>query len=99
MRFCASSDTTTPRFTTSARPARSPDEDTMLDETHEAIRKSVRDFTEREIVPIADALDNAEKPIPDALIRKMADLGYLGVIFPEAHGGLGQDTLALAVVT
>src|SRR5436190_22964861 len=71
----------------------------MLDETHEAIRKSVRDFTDREIVPIAHDLDNAEKPVPDDLIAKIAKLGYLGIIFPKEHGGLGLDTVAMAIVT
>ncbi len=71
----------------------------MLDETHEAIRKSVRDFTDREIVPIAHDLDNAEQPVPDDLIAKIAKLGYLGIIFPQEHGGLGLDTVAMAVVT
>ncbi len=71
----------------------------MLDETHETIRKSVRDFTDREIVPIVHDLDNAERPVPDELIAKIAALGYLGVVFPEEHGGMGLDTLAMAVIT
>jgi alkylation response protein AidB-like acyl-CoA dehydrogenase len=71
----------------------------MLDETHEAIRKSVRDFTDREIVPIVHDLDNAERPVPDELIAKIAKLGYLGIIFPEENGGLGLDAVAMAVVT
>ena len=67
--------------------------------THQAIRQSVREFVDRTIAPIADALDNAEAPLPSSVIETMASLGYLGVIFPEAYGGLGLDTVAMAIVT
>lgn len=70
----------------------------MRDE-HVQIRQSVRDFVEREIVPIADELDNAEQEIPMAVIRKMAELGYFGLIFPPAYGGMGLDTTSMAIVT
>ena len=55
----------------------------LLNDQHNEIRRSVRDFVEREIVPIADDLDNAEKEIPMPVIGKMAELGYFGLIFPE----------------
>src|SRR5215813_13255335 len=58
-----------------------------LTEEHKEIRRSVREFVEREINPIADELDNAEKEIPMPVIRKMAELGYFGLIFPHEHGG------------
>src|SRR5262250_851644 len=70
-----------------------------LTEEHQEIRRTVREFVEREIVPIADALDNAEKEIPVPVIRKMAELGYFGLIFPHEHGGMGLDTLSMAIVT
>jgi alkylation response protein AidB-like acyl-CoA dehydrogenase len=71
----------------------------MSEEAHEEIRRSVRDFVEREVVPIADELDNAEKEIPQALIGKMAELGYFGLIFPSEYGGMGLDTRSMAIVT
>ncbi|MGZ3430021.1 MAG: acyl-CoA dehydrogenase family protein, partial [Polyangia bacterium] len=40
----------------------------MLREEHLQIRDSVREFVEREVVPIADELDNAEKEIPMPVI-------------------------------
>jgi (2S)-methylsuccinyl-CoA dehydrogenase len=70
-----------------------------LTEEHKEIRRSVREFVDRQIVPIADELDNAEKEIPMPVIRKMAELGYFGLIFPPEHGGMGLDTLAMAIVT
>src|SRR5918994_916874 len=70
-----------------------------LTEEHEEIRRTVREFVQREVVPIADELDNAEKEIPMPVIRKMAELGYFGLIFPTEYGGMGLDTVAMAIVT
>ena len=72
---------------------------TRFSDEHKEIRRTVREFVEREIVPIADELDNAEKEIPMPVIRKMAELGYFGLIFPPEYGGMGLDTLSMAIVT
>ena len=66
---------------------------------HLEIRRSVRDFVEREIIPIAHDLDNAEAEILMPIIQKMADLGYFGLIFPEKYDGMGLDALSMAIVT
>ena len=71
----------------------------MLKEEHLQIRDSVREFVEREVAPIADELDNAEKEIPMPIIGKMAELGYFGLIFPAEYGGMGLDSLSMAIVT
>jgi (2S)-methylsuccinyl-CoA dehydrogenase len=71
----------------------------VLKEEHLAIRESVREFVEREVAPIADELDNAEKEIPMPVIGKMAELGYFGLIFPPEYGGMGLDSLSMAIVT
>ncbi len=67
-------------------------------DVHQEVRRTVREFVAREIAPIADALDNAEAEIPMPVIRKMAGLGYFGLVFPERYGGMGLDTLAMAIV-
>jgi alkylation response protein AidB-like acyl-CoA dehydrogenase len=67
-------------------------------EVHREIRRSVREFVDRQIVPIASELDNAEAEIPMSVIRQMAELGYFGLIFPEKYGGMGLDTLSMAIV-
>src|SRR5688572_3083213 len=72
---------------------------TRLSDEHLEIRRSVREFVEREVAPIADELDNAEKEIPMPVIRKMAELGYFGLIFSPDHGGMGLDTVSMAIVT
>lgn len=71
----------------------------MLSELHEELRRSVRDFVAKEVLPIADVLDREEKDIPDEIIKKMAELGYFGLVFPAESGGVGLDHLALAVVS
>src|SRR5260370_37551600 len=71
----------------------------MLRDEHQQIRDSVREFVEREVAPIAGDLDNADREIPPRLIARMAELGYFGLIFPPEHGGMGLDTLSMAVVT
>ena len=71
----------------------------MLSELHEELRRSVRDFVAKEVLPIADVLDREEKDIPHELIKKMAELGYFGLVFPPESGGVGLDHLALAVVS
>src|SRR5438105_2597280 len=69
------------------------------DDEHAEIRRSVRDFVTREVLPICDELDNKDQEIPLPLIGKMAELGYFGLIFPSEYGGMGLDTLAMAIVT
>jgi alkylation response protein AidB-like acyl-CoA dehydrogenase len=71
----------------------------MLGDEHNQIRESVREFVEREVTPIADELDNKEAEIPLPVIGKMAELGYFGLIFPAEYGGMGLDTLSMAIVT
>jgi butyryl-CoA dehydrogenase len=70
--------------------------DFELDPEHEMIRKSVRDFAEKEIRPVAADVDRTGD-FPKATIAKMAGLGLLGVAIPAEYEGGGLDTLALAV--
>ncbi len=62
-------------------------------EHHLEVREMVRDFARNEIAPIAREYDaTAEFPWPT--VRKMADLGFLGVPWPEALGGAGMDYIS-----
>jgi len=67
-----------------------------LPEEHEALRDTVRDFAEREIAPVAAELDRT-KSFPYEIVRRLADLGWMGIPFPEEYGGAGADTLAYVV--
>lgn len=67
-----------------------------LTEEHNMIRKTVRDFAEREIKPVAQELDEkAEFSIQ--LTRRMGELGFFGLRTPQDYGGLDMDTLAYVI--
>lgn len=57
-------------------------------EEQNMLRDMVKDFTNNEIKPIASKID-LEGKIPDELIKKMAEIGLLGISFPEEYGGSG----------
>ena len=63
---------------------------------HEEIRRTVRDFAERRIAPVADELERRGE-FPHDIIREAAGLGLLGVPFPEEVGGTGLDQVAYAI--
>ena len=66
-----------------------------LSDDHELIRRTVRDFAEGEVAPVAEELDR-EKRFPYEIVAKLGDLGLMGIPFPEEYGGAGGDTLAYA---
>ncbi len=70
----------------------------MLTPEHEAIRKAVRDFAEKQVAPIADRYDRENGEIPTEILKGMAELGYFGLTVPEAYGGLGLDYASMAIV-
>lgn len=63
-----------------------------------AVRRLAREFTEREIAPYAADWDRAES-VDRSIVRKLGDLGFLGLTVPEQYGGSGGDHLAYALVT
>ncbi len=62
-------------------------------EEHEMIRQAARDFAQKEIAPIAAEFDESGE-FPSATIRKMGEMGFMGIEVPEEYGGAGMDTLA-----
>ena len=64
--------------------------DFSFTEEQELFRKSVRDFVEKEVAPVAAELDERGE-FPLALFRRCGQLGYFGLRYPEAAGGLGAD--------
>ncbi|MEL7115671.1 MAG: acyl-CoA dehydrogenase family protein [Pseudomonadota bacterium] len=68
-----------------------------LTDTHIHVRKTVRDFADRAIKPLAEELDRDER-FPRDLYRDMADLGLFGICVPDEMGGPGFDTLTYALV-
>lgn len=64
----------------------------MTDE-HEMLLQAVSDFAQREIIPIAEEFDESGN-FPVDTIRKMGEMGLMGIEVPEEYGGAGMDTLA-----
>jgi short/branched chain acyl-CoA dehydrogenase len=67
--------------------------DFTLNDEQQAIRETCRDFAEQEIKPLAEEMDRTGE-FPYELIRKMGELGLLGLPFPEKYGGAGADFLS-----
>ncbi|MFF2815724.1 acyl-CoA dehydrogenase family protein [Kitasatospora cineracea] len=71
--------------------------DLELTEEQAAVRELAAAFTDREIVPFAAEWDRAES-IDLGILRKLGDLGFLGLTLPEEYGGSGGDHLAYCLV-
>lgn len=70
--------------------------DFNLNEEHQLIRQTVRDFAEREIRPVAREMDEkAEFSLE--LTRKMGEIGLFGINTPIEYGGQGMDTLSYII--
>ncbi len=67
--------------------------DFMLSDEQQMIRNLCRDFAEAEIKPRAEELDRSGT-FPYDIVRKMGELGLLGLPFPEEYGGAGADFLS-----
>ncbi|MDI6872670.1 acyl-CoA dehydrogenase family protein [Candidatus Solincola sp.] len=67
-----------------------------LDEEKRLFRQTVRDFAEQEIRPHVDHLWETGE-FPYDIVRKMGELGLLGIPWPEEYGGAGGDYLAYAI--
>ncbi|MEZ4319842.1 MAG: acyl-CoA dehydrogenase family protein [Myxococcota bacterium] len=62
-----------------------------FNEEHDQLRKLARDFAEKEIAPFSDEWDKAGAWPHREIFKKLADLGLLGIRFPEEYGGMGLD--------
>jgi short-chain 2-methylacyl-CoA dehydrogenase len=67
-----------------------------LSDEHKLIRRTVREFAEEQVAPVAAELDR-EHRFPYDLVAEMAKLGLMGMPIPEEYGGGGTDTLSYAI--
>ena len=68
-----------------------------LTEEHVMIRDAARDFAQTELLPGVIDRDNKQE-FPDALVKKMGDLGFLGIMVDPNYGGSGMDTLSYVLI-
>ncbi len=68
-----------------------------LTDEQQHLRRTVREFAEAEIAPHVMEWDEASQ-FPSEIIPKLAEMGFLGVIFPEKYGGAGMGYLEYAII-
>ena len=68
----------------------------VFTDEHEALRESIRAFVEREIKPYVEEWE--QTTFPDAIVRRMGELGFLGLSMPEEYGGQGGDYFTALVL-
>lgn len=67
--------------------------DFALTEEQRMIQETARDFAEKELMPIAEQVDETREP-PLEAVKKLAQLGFLGMMVPEKYGGAGLDDIS-----
>jgi len=67
-----------------------------LTDEQELIRRTVRDFAQTRVAPVAEELD-LEARFPYELVAELAELGLMGLPIPEEYGGAGGDTVSYAI--
>jgi alkylation response protein AidB-like acyl-CoA dehydrogenase len=67
-----------------------------LSDEQELIRRTVREFAETKVAPVAEELDR-EARFPYELVAELAGLGLMGLPIPEEYGGAGGDTVSYAI--
>ncbi len=67
-----------------------------LNDTHKMIRETARQFAQDELAATADERDEKEQ-FPHEQIKKLGELGFMGMMVPEQYGGAGLDTLSYAI--
>jgi alkylation response protein AidB-like acyl-CoA dehydrogenase len=71
--------------------------DLELTDEQKLIRDTARDFTDREIIPVARDNDRNER-FDEELVKRIADMGFLGAIVPEEYGGRGLDYMSYGLI-
>jgi short-chain 2-methylacyl-CoA dehydrogenase len=67
-----------------------------LPDDTQMLQRTVREFAEGEVAPVAEHLDK-NKSFPYEIVRKMGELGWMGIPFPESVGGSGGTSLQYAI--
>ena len=70
--------------------------DFELAEEQQMVRETTRAFVEREVKPVAQRLDR-EAIYPSELIKRLSELGLMGILVPQEFGGSGMDLLCCVV--
>ncbi|MFN8508413.1 MAG: acyl-CoA dehydrogenase family protein [Dehalococcoidia bacterium] len=70
-----------------------------MNETRELIQRTAREFSMKEVLPVANELDRVKGDIPMSLRDKMAEMGYFGIRISPDYGGLGLGIFEYCLIT
>ncbi|MDY7032585.1 MAG: acyl-CoA dehydrogenase family protein [Thermodesulfobacteriota bacterium] len=70
--------------------------DFKFTEEQELFRRTVSQYAKKEIAPLVDELEQLEE-FPVKILRRMGELGFLGIPYPEKYGGSGGDTITVSI--
>ena len=62
------------------------------------LQKVARDFAQKELTALADEMEESANPVPEDVLKKIGDLGFLGINTPTEFGGLGLSNLDAIIV-
>jgi len=71
--------------------------DFSLTEEHLMIQEAARDFAQNELLPGVIERDNKQE-FPDELVKKMGELGFMGIMVDPKYGGSGMDTISYVLI-
>jgi alkylation response protein AidB-like acyl-CoA dehydrogenase len=64
---------------------------------HDALRRMIREFVENEVAPVAAQIDR-DHEVPFENLRKMGEIGLMGVCFPQEYGGMGAGEMGYCIL-
>src|SRR5258705_1176241 len=70
--------------------------DLDLSSEHQLLRSTIRDFMDKEVAPVIEEHERDHR-FPVEVVRRLGEMGWLGIPIPEDEGGAGMDTLAYAI--
>lgn len=68
----------------------------LLNDHQKMILETARDFATKQIAPVAHELDQTGR-FPKELVQQLGEMGFMGMMVPEEHGGAGLDSLSYAI--
>jgi alkylation response protein AidB-like acyl-CoA dehydrogenase/enoyl-CoA hydratase/carnithine racemase len=72
-------------------------ETAVSEEEYKMLRKTIREFAKREIEPKINQMEKEERILPE-IMKKMSDLGFFGVCYPEKYGGSGFGKIGYCIL-
>jgi alkylation response protein AidB-like acyl-CoA dehydrogenase len=69
----------------------------QLDDVQNEILRTVRDFVDTEVIPVADEMEHRDE-YPEKIVEQMKEMGLFGLTIPEEYGGLGQPLTLYALI-